>query len=102
MSHRFLISMGILGAAIAVLSLSAVAGQAPKSTARAKAGEKATAAPKAVKPGPAAKGWAPPKTPWGDPDLQGVWNDATSTPLQRPNELSGKDILSDEEAADFQ
>ena len=102
MSHRFLISMGILGAAIAVVSLSAVAGQAPKSAAPAKAGEKATAAPKAVKAPPAAKGWAPPKTPWGDPDLQGVWNDATSTPLQRPNELSGKDILTDEEAADFQ
>src|SRR5256714_9800114 len=42
-----------------------------------------------------------PKTPWGDPDLQGVWNDATSTPLQRPNGKD-KDILSDEEAADFQ
>jgi hypothetical protein len=25
------------------------------------------------------------ENPWGDPDLQGVWNDATSTPLQRPN-----------------
>src|SRR5439155_11767156 len=27
---------------------------------------------------------------------------ATSTPLQRPNELSGKDVLSDDEAAEFQ
>src|SRR6476620_4489492 len=43
-----------------------------------------------------------PKTPWGDPDLQGVWNDATSTPLQRPNAVGGKDVLSDEEAEDFQ
>ena len=42
-----------------------------------------------------------PRTPWGDPDLQGVWNDATSTPLQRPGGL-GKEVLSDEEAADFQ
>jgi hypothetical protein len=50
----------------------------------------------------ASKKWAPPKTPWGDPDLQGVWNDATSTPLQRPNQLSGKDVLSDEEAAGFE
>jgi hypothetical protein len=41
-----------------------------------------------------------PRTPWGDPDLQGVWNDATSTPLQRPN--GTKDVLTDEEAADFQ
>jgi hypothetical protein len=47
-----------------------------------------------------AKPYTTPKTPWGDPDLQGVWNDATSTPLQRPNGL--KDVLTDEEAADFQ
>ena len=40
--------------------------------------------------------------PWGDPDLQGVWNDATSTPLQRPSGVGSKDVLSDEEAAEFQ
>jgi hypothetical protein len=50
--------------------------------------------------GQAPKRYAPPRTPWGDPDLQGVWNDATSTPLQRPN--GTKDVLTDEEAADFQ
>jgi hypothetical protein len=50
----------------------------------------------------APKKYTPPRTPWGDPDLQGVWNDATSTPLQRPSNVAGKDILSDEEAADFQ
>jgi hypothetical protein len=48
----------------------------------------------------APKRYNPPRTPWGDPDLQGVWNDATSTPLQRPN--GAKDVLTDEEAADFQ
>jgi hypothetical protein len=42
------------------------------------------------------------RTPWGDPDLQGVWNDATSTPLQRPAGVAGKDVLGDEEAAEFQ
>jgi hypothetical protein len=42
------------------------------------------------------------KTPWGDPDLQGVWNDATSTPLQRPGNVGTKETLSDEEAAEFQ
>src|SRR5262249_34209263 len=25
-----------------------------------------------------------PKTPWGEPDLQGIWTDETDTPLQRP------------------
>ena len=57
-------------------------------------------------PKPAAKTQAaqqrPARTPWGDPDLQGVWNDATSTPLQRPTGVKGKDVLSDEEAAGFQ
>jgi len=51
---------------------------------------------------PARRTYVAPKTPWGDPDLQGVWNDATSTPLQRPDNLAGKDVLNDEEAAEFQ
>ena len=50
----------------------------------------------------APKKYTPPRTPWGDPDLQGVWNDATSTPLQRPSTVAGKDVLTDEEAVDFQ
>ena len=52
--------------------------------------------------GQAPKKYAPPRTPWGDPDLQGVWNDATSTPLQRPGAVGGKEVLTDEEAAEFQ
>jgi len=52
--------------------------------------------------GQAQKKYNTPKTPWGDPDLQGVWNDATSTPLQRPATVGEKDILSDEEAEEFQ
>jgi len=45
-------------------------------------------------------GWTPPRTAWGDPDLQGQWNSQTSTPLQRPLEgpLSSRDALSQEEA----
>ena len=39
------------------------------------------------------------RTPWGDPDLQGVWDYWTFTPLQRPDEFAGKDVLTDEEAA---
>ena len=31
-----------------------------------------------------------------------MWNDATSTPLQRPSGVGSKDVLNDEEAADFQ
>ena len=42
---------------------------------------------------------AAPQTAWGAPDLQGVWDFRTATPLERPDELAGKDVLSDEEAA---
>ena len=38
-------------------------------------------------------------TPWGDPDLRGVWDYWTFTPLQRPDEFAGQDTLTDEEAA---
>ena len=44
----------------------------------------------------------PPQTPWGDPDLQGTWNYSTITPLERPDELAGKEFLTDEEAAAFE
>ena len=35
------------------------------------------------------------RTPWGDPDLQGVWTGSTLTPLQRPQELAGKAFLTE-------
>ena len=84
MKYRMWIS--VLAGGIAALSLSAAAAQAPKAATQTKAG---------AKPATAAKAWAPPHTPWGDPDLQGVWNDATSTPLQRPTGVKEKDVLSD-------
>ena len=46
--------------------------------------------------------WTPPVTPWGDPDLQGIYNYGTSTPLERPERLGERQVLSDEEAADLQ
>ena len=42
---------------------------------------------------------AAPRTPWGDPDLQGVWNHGTITPLERPAEFAGRERLTDEEVA---
>ncbi len=38
-------------------------------------------------------------TPWGDPDLQGVWTSATRTPLERPAEFGNREFLTDEEVA---
>jgi hypothetical protein len=39
------------------------------------------------------------RTPWGDPDLQGVWRYEATMPLERPRELAGKATLTDEEVA---
>ena len=43
-----------------------------------------------------------PRTPWGHPDLQGIWNNFTITPLERPAELVDREFLSNEEAAALQ
>ena len=43
-----------------------------------------------------------PQTPWGAPDLQGVWDFRTITPLQRPEDLGDKEFLTDEEAANLE
>jgi hypothetical protein len=42
-----------------------------------------------------------PKLPWGDPDLEGTWSNATLTQLQRPAELGKKTHFTAEEAAAF-
>jgi hypothetical protein len=46
--------------------------------------------------------WTPPRTTWGDPSLEGVWNYATMTPLERPQELAAKPVLNAAEAAAFE
>jgi hypothetical protein len=50
----------------------------------------------------AAKASKAPRTPWGQPDLQGIWDYRTITPLERPNGLSDKPFLTDEEAITFE
>src|SRR5258705_8713984 len=42
-----------------------------------------------------------PRTPWGDPDFQGIWNNGTITPLQRPKNLTDRQTLTDEERAEL-
>ena len=41
------------------------------------------------------------RTPWGAPDLGGVWDFRTLTPLERPAALGDKAVLTPEEAAEF-
>jgi len=73
MSHRHLVYLSALAATIALVTLPIV-GQAP-----AKAKAKTT------------KAYTPPKTPWGDPDLEGVWPGNMGVPMQRNAKLG--DIL---------
>jgi hypothetical protein len=43
---------------------------------------------------------APPRTAWGDPDLNGTWSYASLTPLQRPTSMADKEFFTPEEAAE--
>jgi hypothetical protein len=49
-----------------------------------------------------AKTWTPSRTADGHVDLQGVYDFATATPLERPASLAGKQFLTDAEAAEFE
>jgi len=44
--------------------------------------------------------WTPPKTSWGDPDLQGQWPATANIPMQRPATLGERAELTDEELAE--
>ena len=49
-----------------------------------------------------AKKWTAPRTLDGQPDLQGIWTNATITPLERPKELAGKEFFTEQEAAEYE
>jgi hypothetical protein len=42
-----------------------------------------------------------PVTPWGDPDLQGIWNDPYDINLQRPTALGTRELYTDAEVAEM-
>ncbi|HEY7171922.1 MAG TPA: hypothetical protein VH417_13825 [Vicinamibacterales bacterium] len=71
-----------------VLGLTLAAGVALATGHLVAAGQRATTA-----------GSALPRTPDGRPDLQGIWNNSTQTPLQRPAALGAKQFYTDEELA---
>ena len=49
--------------------------------------------------GAAADTWTPPRTPWGDPDLQGTFSNRTITPFERPDNVEGREYFTPEEVA---
>lgn len=89
-------SRGLLIAVAAVLFAAP-----PQARQRPPAANDKAAAP-AARPSTPPRSWTPPRTSWGDPDLDGVWNYATLTPLERGRDMTGKEILSEEEAAAFE
>ena len=44
-------------------------------------------------------GQPPLRTPWGHPDIQGTWTGSTLTPLERPQNLAGREFLTEEEVS---
>jgi hypothetical protein len=46
--------------------------------------------------------WSSPRTPDGQPDLQGTWTNATITPFERPAEFADKPFLTEEEAEAYE
>ena len=88
----------VVASSVAVLLAQAPSGKKalPKTTTDTEAAIKAAA--EAFKKETELKSYTVPKTPWGEPDLRGVWNTATYTRLQRPVELGNKAFYTEEEA----
>src|ERR1700737_203530 len=71
---------------IVSLAMSSVACQTPTTTGNAPT---------------AAVNRAPARTPWGEPDLQGIWTRDADVPLQRPLKYGNRAFLTDAERADL-
>src|SRR5687767_6806859 len=85
------LGVGVVGAAVAVAMVATPEAQ------QAPAARPARAA--------TAKPYAPPRTPWGDPDIQGGWTNVNENgiPMEKPNTLGEKSLeeVEDSELADL-
>src|SRR5271169_1898158 len=84
MNRRFLQLLGVAVALIAVVLILRFARDTSTQSASAKAGASAMHGT---------------TTPWGEPDLQGIWTRDSDEPLQRPVKYASKEFLTDEERA---
>jgi hypothetical protein len=88
---------GKTGRAAVNLALAAVIAVGP--LALSTAAQNGSAAKQTV---PAKKPWTPPRTAFGQPDIQGVWSNASIIPLERPKDLEGKQFFTPEEMAAYE
>ena len=103
MTRRFLALTGVVAIVVAVVWLAPVLVGAQAPTAAPSAAAAKGTPPTAVRPEAPAKTetWIAPRTPDGQPDLQGFWTNAGYTPLQRPDNVT-KEFFTREEAAQFE
>jgi hypothetical protein len=97
MIKRILALSGIgMGVGLMVCSAPQTLGAQQRATPGAQPRATAPAAQRGAKPA-----WTAPKTPWGEPDLQGMWplTHLISTPFQRPEKFGDRRFLTDEEYA---
>jgi len=85
----------IAGAVLSVLIVSASPAVAPV------AGQTPEDALTATWPPPPTT-YTPPRTPWGDPDLQGTWDSQSRIPMERPEDFEGQPVLTDQEWAEWE
>jgi hypothetical protein len=55
-----------------------------------------------VSKAPTKQPWTPSHTAWGDPDLQGIWDNHSITPLERPAQFAGREFLTPQEVAELE
>jgi hypothetical protein len=94
MNRRFLV-------AVATVLVSLATAAAPPAVGRTLSGPAAQAVGRTLSgpAKPARAGWTPPRTPWGDPDLQGIWPGTAmmGVPMERPRQFGERRFLTDEE-----